>query len=177
MGGADKEHVARVVSSMSEGSTFHAHATAQAARTEAQIKAMLRRRDALASADADLGNAAAQAQLRAARRAVDTSVALLLRGDATRQEVQLAQPPGQQQQQQQQQQQVQQQHRTFVMLDMDMFFAAVEERDDPSLRGKPMAVGGLGICSPVTYQCFLSRSSTYSPLLLYCLFPSHLSTS
>ena len=34
--------------------------------------------------------------------------------------------------------------RMCVVLDMDMFFAAVEMRDNPSLRHVPMAVGGIG---------------------------------
>ena len=73
----------------------------------------------------------------------------------------------QQQQQHEQQQQQERQQQVFLPtfrvllpnffgvfahLDMDAFFAAVEEKDDPSLRAIPFAVGGMSMLSTSNYM-------------------------
>ena len=42
--------------------------------------------------------------------------------------------------------------RIIVHVDMDMFYAAIEMRDDPSLRGKPIAVGGMSMLATSNYE-------------------------
>ena len=47
-------------------------------------------------------------------------------------------------------------NRFFIHLDIDAFFAQVEQRDNPKLRGKPVSVGGnggmKGICMTASYE-------------------------
>ena len=54
-------------------------------------------------------------------------------------------------------------NRIYVVIDVDMFFAAVAMRDNPSLRGKPIAVGGIGMISTANYEARKYRVRSAMP--------------
>ena len=53
---------------------------------------------------------------------------------------------------------------TILHADLDSFYASVEQRDDPSLQGRPIIVGG-GIVLAASYEA--KRMGVYTPMPEY----------
>ena len=54
--------------------------------------------------------------------------------------------------------------KVIVHIDMDMFYAAVEMRDQPSLKEKPMAIGTTAMLTTSNYKVIFRNYFTDFPL-------------
>jgi len=114
-GGASKEHVARVVQELNEGSAYHANALARDAKLAARVEAL--KAVVAKTSPAELRRLGEEMAAHAVRAEEERSCAAV-----------------------------------WAVVDMDAFFCAVEQRDQPHLAGVPMAVGGKLMLCTANYE-------------------------
>src|SRR5262249_29974305 len=121
----DTSHVANIVDRATAGSKFAEHEAQRRVLGEQKVRKMKQRLEELKVEDA------ASSFLTAARLAsVEARVTRLVQELSSSRDL----------------------SRTFVWLDMDAFFCACELTLDPSLAGKPFAVGGRMMLSTANYE-------------------------